>query len=63
MPQSSLRSSLTLTPASHPFCIPPFACRENWQSTNFAPEGSYNHIMYGGFGKWLYSGVAGLYVP
>ena len=33
---------------------------ENWQSTNFAPQGSYNHIMYGGFGKWLYSGVAGL---
>ena len=33
---------------------------ENWQSTNFAPEGSYNHIMYGGFGRWLYSGVAGL---
>ena len=33
---------------------------ENWQSTNFVPAGSYNHIMYGGFGKWLYSGVAGL---
>ena len=21
---------------------------ENWQSTQYAPEGSYNHIMYGG---------------
>jgi len=33
---------------------------ENWQSTNFNPYGSYNHIMYGGGGKWLYSNIAGL---
>jgi len=33
---------------------------ENWQSTNFAPYGSYNHIMYGGGGHWMYSTLAGL---
>jgi len=33
---------------------------ENWQSTNFDPHGSYNHIMYGGGGVWLYSSIAGL---
>lgn len=33
---------------------------ENWQSTNFDPYGSYNHIMYGGFGSWFYTTLAGL---
>ena len=33
---------------------------ENYGSTAFAPEGSYNHIMYGGYGSWLYSDVAGI---
>lgn len=29
------------------------------QSTAFAPQGSYNHIMYGGGGAWMYSSIAG----
>ena len=33
---------------------------ENWQSTAFVPHGSYNHIMYGGFGRWMYAGMAGI---
>lgn len=33
---------------------------ENYGSTAFAPEGSYNHIMYGGWGSWLYTDVAGI---
>ena len=40
--------------------VPATTLWENWQSTSTAPAGSYNHIMYGGFGAWLYRGVGGL---
>lgn len=33
---------------------------ERWGSTSTAPQGSFNHIMYGGFGGWLYTDIAGL---
>jgi len=40
--------------------VPATTLWENWQSTSTKPHGSYNHIMYGGFGAWLYRGLAGL---
>jgi len=40
--------------------VPATTLWENWQSTAFDPHGSYNHIMYGGFGSWLYAGLGGL---
>ena len=40
--------------------VPATTLWENWQSTAFNPHGSYNHIMYGGFGRWLYGGLAGV---
>ena len=33
---------------------------ERWVSTATAPMGSFNHIMYGGFGSWLFESVGGL---
>lgn len=40
--------------------VPATTLWENWQSSSTVPYGSYNHIMYGGFGAWLYRGVGGL---
>jgi hypothetical protein len=40
--------------------VPATTLWENWQSTAFEPSGSYNHIMYGGFGRWLYAGLGGV---
>jgi alpha-L-rhamnosidase len=33
---------------------------ERWQSTATEPIGSFNHIMFGGFGSWLFSDVGGI---
>jgi len=33
---------------------------ERWPSTATVPLGSFNHIMYGGYGNWLYQAVAGI---
>jgi alpha-L-rhamnosidase len=33
---------------------------ERWQGQPTNLQGSANHIMYGGWGNWLYEGVAGL---